>query len=83
MSSQDSTLYKKMQSSKRKAISHFNDSKYGMFIHWGLYAIPGGIWKNQRMEDLKGPKVAEWILTTSFMGDGVNMGDYYVQIKKL
>ena len=59
MSSIDSTSYKKMQNSKRKAISHFNDSKYGMFIHWGLYAIPGGVWKNQRMEDLKGPKVAE------------------------
>ena len=38
MSSSDSTLYKKMQNSKHKAISHFNDSKYGMFIHWGLYA---------------------------------------------
>ena len=61
MSSKDSTSYKKMQNSKRKAINHFNDSKYGMFIHWGLYAIPGGVWKNQRMEDLKGPKVAEWI----------------------
>ena len=61
MSSADSTSYKKMQNSKRKAISHFNDSKYGMFIHWGLYAVPGGVWKNQKMEDLKGPKVAEWI----------------------
>lgn len=61
MSSLDSTSHKKMQNSKHKAISHFNDSKYGMFIHWGLYAIPGGVWKNQRMEDLKGPKVAEWI----------------------
>ena len=49
MSSLDSTSYKKMQNSKHKSISHFNDSKYGMFIHWGLYAIPGGVWKNQRM----------------------------------
>ena len=42
-------------------MSHFNNAKYGMFIHWGLYAIPGGIWKDKRMEDFKGPKVAEWI----------------------
>jgi alpha-L-fucosidase len=61
MSPQDSTSYKMMQNSKSKAISHFNNAKYGMFIHWGLYAIPGGIWKNKRMEDFKGPKVAEWI----------------------
>ena len=61
MSPQDSTSYKMMQNSKSKAMSHFNNAKYGMFIHWGLYAIPGGIWKDKRMEDFKGPKVAEWI----------------------
>ncbi len=61
LSSQDSIAYKAMQSSKNKAIANFNNAKYGMFIHWGLYAIPGGIWKGQKMEALKGPKVAEWI----------------------
>jgi alpha-L-fucosidase len=25
----------------------FRDAKYGMFIHWGLYAIPAGEWKGQ------------------------------------
>ena len=50
-----------MKDSKAAAKESFNDAKYGMFIHWGLYAIPGGIWKGKKMEELKGPRVAEWI----------------------
>lgn len=53
--------YEQMSASKEKSKEAFNDAKYGMFIHWGLYAIPGGIWKGKKMEELKGPRVAEWI----------------------
>ncbi|WPR73178.1 alpha-L-fucosidase [Flavobacterium sp. NG2] len=53
--------YEQMNTSKKQSMEAFNDAKYGMFIHWGLYAIPGGIWKGKKMEELKGPKVAEWI----------------------
>jgi len=53
--------YEEMSSSKEEAKQAFNDAKYGMFIHWGLYAIPGGIWKGKKMEELKGPRVAEWV----------------------
>ncbi|HUG55403.1 MAG TPA: alpha-L-fucosidase [Vicinamibacteria bacterium] len=35
----------------------FHDAKYGMFIHWGLYAIPAGEWKGQRI-----PGIGEWIM---------------------
>ena len=35
----------------------FTDAKYGLFIHWGLYAIPGGIWKDARF-----PRGTEWIM---------------------
>jgi alpha-L-fucosidase len=50
---------------KQKARERFNERKFGMFIHWGLYAIPGGIWKGQRMEEgNSGPQVAEWIMRT-------------------
>jgi alpha-L-fucosidase len=27
-----------------KAMQHFRDNRLGAFIHWGLYAIPGGEW---------------------------------------
>lgn len=53
--------WKIMHDSKQEAIEQFNNAKYGMFIHWGLYSIPGGIWNGKKMEELKGPKVAEWI----------------------
>ncbi len=38
----------------------FRDGKYGMFIHWGLYAIPAGEWKGQRSLGL-----GEWIMNRS------------------
>jgi len=27
-------------------IQWFREAKFGMFIHWGLYSIPAGVWKN-------------------------------------
>ncbi len=35
----------------------FREAKYGMFIHWGLYAIPGGVWEGQKI-----PFGTEWIM---------------------
>jgi len=57
----ESKTWDEMNASKADAKEAFNDAKYGMFIHWGLYAIPAGEWKGTKMEELKGPKVAEWI----------------------
>jgi len=34
----------------------FKDAKFGMFIHWGLYSLPSGIWKSQEME-----YIGEWL----------------------
>ena len=31
--------------------------KFGMFIHWGLYAVPAGEWKGKRI-----PGIGEWIM---------------------
>jgi arylsulfatase A-like enzyme/alpha-L-fucosidase len=57
--------WRQMNSSaaKQRGRERFNENKYGMFIHWGLYSTLGGIWKGETMEDGgKGPKVAEWIM---------------------
>jgi alpha-L-fucosidase len=57
--------WKAMNSSaaKQKGRDLFNENKYGMFIHWGLYSTLGGVWKGETMEDGgKGPAVAEWIM---------------------
>ena len=33
----------------------FKQAKYGMMIHWGLYSLPAGEWRGERMED-----IGEW-----------------------
>jgi alpha-L-fucosidase len=35
----------------------WRDARFGMFIHWGLYAIPAGEWQGQRI-----PGIGEWIM---------------------
>jgi len=35
----------------------WREARFGMFIHWGLYAIPGGEWNGQRYD-----KISEWIM---------------------
>ena len=42
---------------KEKRLEWFRDAKYGLFIHWGLYAIPAGEWKGQRSLG-----IGEWIM---------------------
>lgn len=54
--------WEKMNVSKKPTFEWFKDSKYGMFIHWGLYSLPGGIWKDKKMEEMRPPFVAEWIM---------------------
>ena len=35
----------------------WRDAKFGMFIHWGLYAVPAGTWKGERIRG-----IGEWIM---------------------
>ncbi len=41
-----------------KRMSWWRKARFGLFIHWGLYAVPAGEWKGET-------KHAEWILTTA------------------
>jgi alpha-L-fucosidase len=59
------TKWQTMNSSeaKQQGKQRFSANKYGMFIHWGLYSIPAGIWNGEKMEDGgQGACVAEWIM---------------------
>ena len=47
-------------SAKEKRLEWFRDAKYGLFIHWGLYAIPAGEWQGKRSLGL-----GEWIMNRS------------------
>jgi alpha-L-fucosidase len=45
---------------REQRLAWFRDAKYGLFIHWGLYAIPAGEWKGRRS-----PGLGEWIMNRS------------------
>jgi alpha-L-fucosidase len=36
----------------------WREARFGMFIHWGLYAVPAGEWKGQRSKE-----IGEWIMS--------------------
>lgn len=35
----------------------WQEARFGMFIHWGLYAIPAGEWRGEKV-----PGIGEWIM---------------------
>jgi alpha-L-fucosidase len=53
--------WSKMNQSKQETMDWFQDAKFGMFIHWGLYSIPAGMWDGKKIHTMRRPHVAEWI----------------------
>ena len=43
--------------SQDEKMQWFRQAKFGLFIHWGLYAIPAGEWKGQSIAG-----IGEWIM---------------------
>ena len=43
--------------SKDERMKWWRDARFGMFIHWGLYAVPAGEWKGKQV-----PGIGEWIM---------------------
>ena len=35
----------------------FKEARFGMFIHWGVYAVPAGVWQDKEI-----PGIGEWIM---------------------
>jgi alpha-L-fucosidase len=38
-------------------LAWWRDARFGLFIHWGIYAVPAGIWKGKPI-----PSLGEWIM---------------------
>ncbi|MBT3375321.1 MAG: alpha-L-fucosidase [Lentisphaerae bacterium] len=38
-------------------LAWWREARFGMFIHWGIYADPAGIWKGEKI-----PSLGEWIM---------------------
>jgi len=49
----------KRKTSNRKSdpMAWWREARFGMFIHWGLYAVPAGTWKGKKI-----PGIGEWIM---------------------
>lgn len=43
-----------------KRMAWFREARFGMFVHWGLYAIPAGVWQGKNYEG-----ASEWLLYTA------------------
>jgi alpha-L-fucosidase len=52
----DSTAETKEQRDQRMA--WWREARFGMFIHWGLYAVPAGTWNGRQM-----PEIGEWVMS--------------------
>ena len=48
------------QQERDTRMAWWREARFGMFIHWGLYAVPAGIWKG---EETRG--IGEWIMATA------------------
>ncbi len=46
-----------LSQSNTDKMTWWKDAKFGMFIHWGVYSVPAGIYKSQ---EVKG--IGEWIM---------------------
>jgi alpha-L-fucosidase len=50
---------KETEEQRDQRMAWWREARFGMFVHWGLYAIPGGQWKGKSVG--KG-RVGEWIM---------------------
>jgi alpha-L-fucosidase len=45
------------EKTKDQRMKWWREARFGMFIHWGLYAVPAGQWKGKKIEG-----IGEWIM---------------------
>lgn len=57
----DAWLKMHQSAPKQAAMEWYQEARFGMFIHWGVYSEAAGSWKGIPIEKGDGPKVAEWI----------------------
>lgn len=46
------------EAARVQRIGWWREARFGLFVHWGLYAIPGGVWK----DDVQKRGYSEWLM---------------------
>ena len=49
-----------LSADRSSAIRSWQDMKFGMFIHWGLYSVAGGVWKGEKVETGYSEQIMAW-----------------------
>src|SRR6266404_6430044 len=49
--------YSETAAERDQRMHWWREARFGMFIHWGLYAVPAGEYKGQRSKN-----IGEWIM---------------------
>src|ERR1043165_3771481 len=44
-------------SAKEERMKWWREARFGMFIHWGVYSVPAGVYKGQKIN-----RIGEWIM---------------------
>ena len=52
-------LPKETKQQRDQRMAWWRDARFGMFIHWGLYAVPAGTWNGKQIDG-----IGEWIMNT-------------------
>jgi len=52
-----SAVKKTARRSDADTLAWWREARFGLFIHWGLYAIPAGVWRGKRV-----PYIGEWMM---------------------
>jgi len=50
-------LSAKVETSRDDKMQWWREAKFGLFIHWGVYSVPGGMYKGKKVN-----RVGEWIM---------------------
>lgn len=50
-------VLKRMEETKDERMRWWRHARFGMFIHWGVYAVPAGVYKGEQI-----PGIGEWIM---------------------
>ena len=51
------TMPRETPEQRDRRMAWWREAKYGMFIHWGVYAVPAGIYQGRQL-----PQAGEWIM---------------------
>ena len=52
-----SAVKKKSRRADADLLAWWREARFGLFIHWGLYAVPAGVWRGKRV-----PYIGEWMM---------------------